>query len=351
MPAQTYCDFLASLQGHVRVVGTQDAAKQLAPAALKKMTRIVAAKTYDEAPAEYLSTVIPCQWLLQSLLGASDPKYTLQKRLLKSVPGIAELNLDGKNWGHDQSVVFRYVLSPYAALILGIRDGNKTTIIVMFRGARQGEDVRRAVNWRRARLQKIDTRRDVHHGVSNTYGKAWPVVRAELETMYRAAGQGSQSSRVQTIVCGLSFGACLATLAANELGQTMSRQLSLFTFGGQRAGTASFYERMLRPERRLRNFLRVYNGDDYLVHIPPRLLGFYHVDEYLSKVSHSVPSHHGVNLQKLLPIAVQQMVNKSGSMTNRSTLWHTAYGFCTPKGVVLLQAPCSARDMGHSQRR
>lgn len=317
----------------MQVVGTRDAASQLIPSKVRLMTRLLSSKSYDSAKTEYMNSVIPCQWLLQSLLATRDPMYAQQKKMLRSLPGVTEFN--GKKWSK-QGMVFKYIEEPYSSLLIGIHDVRMTTVILMFRGARPGTDQQRALNWRRTRVQDIDPSRSVHRGISKTFWDTWPAVYHEVNKMIRTI-----SGKMQIIVCGLSFGACLATLAGIDLVKRYPGKVSVITYGGQRVGTGRFYERLLQQDMRFNNFLRIHNTDDALVHIPPRFLGFYHMDEYLLEHNIKVANYDAINLQQRLPVEIQQTINQKGDMNNRKTFWHTAYTFRGSKGILVLQAPCS----------
>ena len=328
-----YCRFLGSLTDKVQVIGTQDAASQLVPAKVRIMTRLLADKSYDVAKTDYINSVIPCQWLLQSLLGTRDPRYIEQKKMLRSLPGVSEFT--GKKWSK-QSMVYKYVENPYACLLMGMRDTNMTTVILMFRGARPGTDQQRALNWRRTRVKDIDTARSVHRGISKTFWDTWPTAYREVQKMIKTI-----NGPMQIIVSGLSFGACLATLAAVDLVKRYPGKVNVITFGGQRVGTRKFHDRLMQQDMRFNNFLRIYNTDDALVHIPPRFLGFYHMDEYLLEHNIHIANYDAINLQQRLPVDIQQTVNQKGDMNNRKTFWHTAYSFKGSQGVLVLQSPCS----------
>ena len=308
-----YCDFMEDVSSFVHVVSPSEIADRTKPAELKKMTRVVAKGTYAQAPDKYMATVLPCMYVLQTLIGGDDPDYAAQRKLLNAT-----------------HVSFKYVLdSAYSTLVMCIKDGANCTFLVLFRGARNLADFRRASIWLKDNKGDAGT---VQKGILKTFKQAFPPVKKKLERLM-SQNNNNKTGNHQVIISGLSFGSAMAVLAARELAPLFPGRVNVVTFGGIRFASARFYEDDIsRP----RNFLRVFNGYDALVHSPPRVLGFRHFDEHVT----DDPNIRSINCLDYLPASFPAEINKRGSVLTLPMFWHTSYAFQVRKRIVLIQSAC-----------
>ena len=347
-----YCDYLKKLGAKVTSVTPTDAACHLNVKNICQTANSVFDHTFEERPDDYMKATLPYLWFMQCMM-AGDVRGLLGKKA--RFYDLA--NPKAKPAATDQIVRYVYIQKPYSILVLLVPDKSRVTTFVIFRGALTQQDFARSLLWMKQRrasdpslIHNLNqysvgtTKHDpvgIHKGVYETYAEMYDELSKTLEPMIATALRRYPNRRQQLIVTGLSLGGVLSTLAAVHLAmKNPDVPVNLFTFGSQRVGNVAFYKAITGTPALLRHFIRVHNKSDILAHIPPKLMRFYHIDEYLQRAQQTVPNHHGIDLQHLLPKDVQDEMYKTGKLSERSSFWHTAYAFMSDQGVVVLQAPC-----------
>ncbi len=163
-------------------------------------------------------------------------------------------------------------------------------IVVVFRGTENDLDWRTNIQARFVALQG-GTR--VHTGFFQAY---WPIRDAMFDFLISALKKRKRA----VYVTGHSLGGALALMATAELANHDDAEIrdsiaACYTFGGPRAGDASFDLYVKAP------LYRVTNGIDLVPAVPPAILGYRHVGDtrYFGKPG-VAPSRRGPGiLQKI----------------------------------------------------
>jgi hypothetical protein len=155
------------------------------------------------------------------------------------------------------------------------------TIVVGFRGTSDSSGWGQNLKFGKSDYNELGSGVAVHTGFLENFRVARDKVRAQV-AQYR-----QQHSDATISVTGHSLGAAIATLIAQDVArQNPTVPVKLVTFGSPRVGNDAF----AKAVNRLSNLkaTRFSNANDAIVHLPPKLFSYKHIDlEYWTKDSNS----------------------------------------------------------------